>query len=250
MNKASYIQALKGHLMGKISEAELDDIISDYEGFFITGMEEGKTEEEISANLGDPKDLAELLSDSQANAAPLCYAPVYKRIPAIIIDIVVAGLPFIWFAPNTALGMYFMPNILFNMVPSLLSTVRISSHQWISSLQPFWTIAIIASALWFLLINPLCLIIFKGYTLGKRLMGIRVVSNDGNTAGILQILVREWFGKYILNALATLLPSVLVLLPSIISLVWAAVPKNKNTVHDFIAHTCVIDCSMQKEGKR
>jgi len=159
-------------------------------------------------------------------------------------------LPFVWFAPNTAIGMYFIPRVLLNMVPSLLSTVNGSSHKWISGLQPFWTIAIIASVLWFLLINPVSMIKFKGRTLGKKIMGIRVASIDGNDASAIQIFVREWFGKYFINALGSLLPSVLAVLPSIVSLVWASIPKNQNTIHDIIARTCVLDCNMQKEGER
>lgn len=249
MKKANYLQTLRENLSGKISDNELKDIISDYEGFFITGMEEGKTEEQICAELGDPLVIADSMTDTE-ETSQVCPAPVYKRIPAIIIDIVVAGLPFIWFAPNTAIGLYFMPRVLLNMVPSLLSTVNGSSHQWIAQLQPFWTIAIIASVLWFLLINPVCMIVFKGYTLGKRIMDIRVVSNDGADASAIQIFVRELFGKYVINALGSLLPSILAILPSFVSLIWASIPEKQNTLHDIIARTRVVDSKMQREEKR
>ena len=179
----------------------------------------------------------------------MCYAPVYKRIPALIIDIIIAGLPFVWFAPRTALGLYFMPQVLINMMPSLLSTVKNSSSQWISQLQPFWSIAIIASVLWFLLINPLCMLIFKGYTPGKRIMKIRVVSIDGTDANFTQLIAREWVGKYLINMLCSLLFSVLAVLPSIASLIWASVSKKHNTIHDIIAHTCVVDCPKKGLGK-
>lgn len=246
MNKDSFLKALKVSLSGKIQDKEIDDIISDYEGFFATGLEEGKTEEEVSAELGNPADIAKSLTEGEDGCLSMCYAPIYKRIPALIIDIIIAGFPFVWFAPRAAIGMYFMPQVLFNMISSLLSTVSVSSHQWISRFQPFWSIAIIASALWFFLINPLCMLIFKGYTLGKKIMNIKVVSADGSDASFIQIIEREWIGKYLMNMLGSLLPSILALLPSIASLIWASVSEKHNTIHDIIAHTCVIDCQRKK----
>lgn len=251
MKKEVYIRLLKEYLSGRIAEDELNDILTDYEGFFITGLEEGKTEDEISSELGDPKVIADSLAEGCSKKVSLCYAPVYKRIPALIIDVIVAGLPFIWFAPNTAIGSYFMPQVIYaNMIPALLSTIKCSNHSWISQIRPFWTAAIIVSALWFLLINPLCMIIFKGYTIGKRIMKIRVVSADGTKAGFIQIITRECIGKYFINMLGSLLPSILALLPSIASLIWACASKEHRTIHDSIARTCVIDCEGQKQGKR
>lgn len=250
MNKEEYLQSLKEYLSGRIDDDELKDILSDYEGFFLTGAEEGKTEEEISEELGSPKDIAFSLIEEGGKKLSLRYAPVYKRIPALIIDVIVAGLPFIWFAPNTAIGSYFMPQVMFNMIPALLSTVKCSNHTWISPIRSLWTAAIIASALWFLLINPLCMIIFKGYTLGKRIMKIRVVSADGTRANFIQIIIRECIGKYFINMLGSFLPSILVLLPSIASLIWACASKEHRTIHDAIARTCVIDCQEQDSGRR
>lgn len=250
MTKVEYLQLLKDCLSGKIHENELNDILSDYEGFFLTGMEEGRSEATISAELGNPLEIAQSLIDSADKRIVLCYAPVYKRIVAVIIDIILAGLPFVWFAPITAIGLYFMPQILFNLIPSLSSTVNGSSHQWISQLQPLWSAAIIASGLWFLLINPISMLIFKGYTVGKRIMGIRVVSIDGTTANIIQLVVREWIGKYFVNMLGSLLPSVLAVLPSVASLIWASISKQHSTIHDAIARTCVVECKYSSLKKR
>lgn len=57
MNKDEYLSDLKRHLNG-FSEAELQDILSDYREHFSIGISKGKTEEEISKELGDPKDIA------------------------------------------------------------------------------------------------------------------------------------------------------------------------------------------------
>lgn len=251
MKKETYLQSLKDYLSGRISDRELNDILSDYEGFFLTGTEEGKTEDEISEELGNPEDIARSLIEEGGKELSLCYAPVYKRIPALIIDVIVAGLPFIWFAPNTAIGSYFMPQVMSNMIPALLSTVKCSNHTWISQVRPFWIAAIIASALWFFFINPLCMIIFKGYTLGKKIMKIRVVSADGTRANPVQIIIRECIGKYFVNMLGSLIPnSIFQLLPSAVSLIWACASKEHRTIHDTIARTCVIDCQEQESGRR
>jgi uncharacterized RDD family membrane protein YckC len=94
------------------------------------------------------------------------------------------------------------------------------------------------------------LFIFKGYTLGKKIMGIKVVSIDGTDANIIQLIVREWIGKYFINMLGSLLPSVFAVLPSIVSLIWASSSKNHNTIHDTIGRTCVVDCQKKEAGKR
>ncbi|GIQ63491.1 hypothetical protein PACILC2_20590 [Paenibacillus cisolokensis] len=54
MKKSDYLAILKEHLETKISPDELEDILSDYESFFHAGMEDGKTEEQISDELGPP----------------------------------------------------------------------------------------------------------------------------------------------------------------------------------------------------
>lgn len=69
-------------------------------------------------------------------------------------------------------------------------------------------------------------------------------------ANFVQLIVREWIGKYLINMLGSMLgsilPSVLEMLPSIISLIWASVSKKHYAIHDTIAHTCVVECP----GKR
>ncbi len=57
MNKDEYIGKLT-KLLRKLPKEEREDIISDYEEHFTIGMEKGRTEEEISKALGNPKTLA------------------------------------------------------------------------------------------------------------------------------------------------------------------------------------------------
>ncbi len=57
MNKEAFIAALEQQLL-RLPKADRDDILSDYEAHFAAGLEDGKTEEEVSAALGDPSELA------------------------------------------------------------------------------------------------------------------------------------------------------------------------------------------------
>lgn len=58
MNRREYINKLSMYLQG-LPSSELQDILSDYEEHFDIGLSKGKTEEEISAELGDPKEVAD-----------------------------------------------------------------------------------------------------------------------------------------------------------------------------------------------
>lgn len=57
MNKATYLNTLNS-MLDKLPEDERKDILYDYEEHFRIGMENGKTEEEISIGLGDPRAIA------------------------------------------------------------------------------------------------------------------------------------------------------------------------------------------------
>lgn len=57
MNRTEFIQTLRNALHG-IPEEELKDILYDYEEHFQIGLSKGKTEAEISKELGNPKNIA------------------------------------------------------------------------------------------------------------------------------------------------------------------------------------------------
>ncbi|WP_438350232.1 HAAS signaling domain-containing protein [Paenibacillus sp. FA6] len=63
MNKQQFLFILQNHLT-PISEDERKDLIADYESHFIHGLQNGKTEEQIAQELGDPFELVkEILGD-------------------------------------------------------------------------------------------------------------------------------------------------------------------------------------------
>lgn len=60
MNKEQFIKQLESSLK-KLSLEERQDILQDYEEYFAIGIEKGKSEQEISASLGQPKQIAKEL---------------------------------------------------------------------------------------------------------------------------------------------------------------------------------------------
>ncbi|MDW7651893.1 MAG: DUF1700 domain-containing protein [Bacillota bacterium] len=57
MNRQEFIDTLN-RLLNQLSAADRDEIIYDYQEHFRIGLEEGKSEEQIAASLGDPKVIA------------------------------------------------------------------------------------------------------------------------------------------------------------------------------------------------
>lgn len=57
MSRKEYLDRLKAYLQG-LPLDEIQDILSDYEEHFDIGISKGKSEEEISRELGDPREIA------------------------------------------------------------------------------------------------------------------------------------------------------------------------------------------------
>ncbi len=58
MDREEFIRRCRGALVGKIPDDELDEIIADYNEHFTIGILNGRDEDELSAALGDPVELA------------------------------------------------------------------------------------------------------------------------------------------------------------------------------------------------
>jgi len=62
MNKWEYLEKLD-ELLKDLPEEDREDILSDYEEHFQIGLENGRTEEELSGALGDPKTVAKQVKE-------------------------------------------------------------------------------------------------------------------------------------------------------------------------------------------
>lgn len=60
MNKEQFLKQLNASLT-RLSLEEREDILQDYEEYFEIGMEEGKSEQEISKSLGNPRQISKEL---------------------------------------------------------------------------------------------------------------------------------------------------------------------------------------------
>ena len=65
MKKEDFLEILRDYLKKGFSQDEVNDIVRDYEEYFVDGIIEGNSEMEIISSLGSPKEIAnELLAES------------------------------------------------------------------------------------------------------------------------------------------------------------------------------------------
>jgi uncharacterized membrane protein len=74
MEKTEFMAGLQKALRWRLSRREIKEIIVDYEGFFAAGHSEGKSESQISAELGVPAAIAAELTAALRKGGKLAYA--------------------------------------------------------------------------------------------------------------------------------------------------------------------------------
>ncbi|MDV7766549.1 DUF1700 domain-containing protein [Peribacillus sp. CSMR9] len=101
MNKEQFLKQLNESLTG-LSLEEQEDILQDYEEYFTIAMEKGKTEQEISTSLGNPKHISkELLASyhlgqvEQSTSAGNVMRAVWAVIGLGFFNVVIVLGPFI-----------------------------------------------------------------------------------------------------------------------------------------------------------
>lgn len=72
MTKIEFLQQLY-NLLGVLPAEERDDIIADFEEHFSVGTSEGKSEEQICSELGDPKSCAAQYLNDEPKKADTVY---------------------------------------------------------------------------------------------------------------------------------------------------------------------------------
>ena len=69
MSRFEYLKALEEYLIRFLTRDEVNDIIRDYSEYFSIGENNGKSEQEISSDLGDPKTVArQIISELRPDA--------------------------------------------------------------------------------------------------------------------------------------------------------------------------------------
>lgn len=69
----------------------------------------------------------------------------------------------------------------------------------------------------------------KGMTPGKRLLGMRVIKEDGSNAGFFRMFIREWIGKAISGLIFSL------------GFLWILFDRDKQGWHDKLMSTYVVE---------
>jgi uncharacterized RDD family membrane protein YckC len=69
----------------------------------------------------------------------------------------------------------------------------------------------------------------KGTTPGHQMLGMRVIREDGSTAGLGTMLLREWIGKFISHLVMSL------------GFIWILIDANRQGWHDKVASTYVVE---------
>lgn len=230
MRKNEFLTELRNGLEGRVSPAELEDILNDYRELFEEGLREGKTEEAICAEMGSPAQTVKLIlaeKPSSGHAAveqgeERLYAPLYKRIAAALLDFFLSVLPLAFFG-NVAnvipIMIVWPPAPLFYAVDLPPSAGMVAAAYLCIGYYAFY--------------HSLFLLLFKGQTPGKRWMQLRVVSQDGKPPGTFQIIGRELLGRLFIN-------SITFGIGYLISMIWCLLTKEHKTIHDMIAGTRVI----------
>ena len=81
MSRYEYLKTLENHLKLSLSKNEINDILRDYGEYFTEGENQGKSEWEIIAKLGDPKEVAQqIISESHKGNEKESKTLIFARI--------------------------------------------------------------------------------------------------------------------------------------------------------------------------
>jgi Predicted membrane protein len=248
MNKKEFLNELENALYGKLSEADIREVTSDYGDIFDQGIAEGKSEEDVARELGSPARIARTIMEDGAEgteryvkkeaSVTAGLASMPKRLGAYIIDGFLLGA--------VAIGI-FMAALIPYSYHTVTSATEVSLSTNLSGAGAavmhsngffprfaFMNIVIVFILLGvFNLFTTIILWATNGYTPGKWLLGIRVVKTDGSKIGFLDAVLRELIIKCIINSL---LSGFL----NLGSFIWGCVTDEHKTAHDLAAHTRVV----------
>lgn len=270
MKQHEFLRELKENLESRMSPEELEDILSDYESFFISGREEGKSDDEISEELGSPAFLAKSLLEEHAGRETIQrnkhVSNPGRRLCAYVIDAIISVLPILLIVLIMAKS-FALPYIMFLSYPSPLPgasiylsypaytefseksssavirtyvvtesgrTKMVSENNPASgdkSRLPRYIPAILGLA-FYLLYSLVCSLLLKGQTIGKKLMGIKILKSNENPATGGTIFFREFLGKILLNSIPII---------PVISIFTILLTKEHKALHDMLADTIIAE---------
>ena len=155
MNRQEYLEKLS-KLLRKLPKEDRKDIISDYEEHFAIGLEKGRTEEEISKALGNPKNVAKQIkadhiikkAEDKPSVSGMIEAIlaamglglfnlIFVAVPVLIVAAIILTLFVAGFAMILA-GIYWVLSPLLHLI-----IPQLALPQFVSSPESFWNIAVV-----------------------------------------------------------------------------------------------------------
>ncbi len=270
MKQHEFLRELKEYLESRISPEELEDILSDYESFFVSGREEGKSDDEISEELGSPAFLAKSLLEEHTSRGKIQrnkhISNPGRRLCAYVIDAIISVLPVLVIAFIMAKS-FILPYIMFLSYPSPLpgASIYLSYPEYTDfteksvsgviktyvvtesgrmemisennpasgdkSRLPRYILAILGLA-FYLLYSLVCSLLLKGQTIGKKLMSIKILKSNENPATGGTIFYREFLGKILMNSIPII---------PVISIFTILFTKEHKALHDMLADTIIVE---------
>lgn len=264
MNRKEFLEELENALAGRIPDGDVKEILSDYHDIFTQGEADGKTDSEVSAQIGSPAKIARrILEDGETPryektsrifdriVEPDCsidttkLASMGQRLGAYVLDWLFLGvvsllLMFVLFAP-----VFFARYFSVDMIPTLIRhKVGFAEIMSIVGSSPrFFSLNIVFTVILFGVSNLFTTVILwatNGYSPGKWILRIRVVKLDGNKITFLDALLRELVLKGIANSIVSGILNV-------VSFIWGCVSEDRKTVHDLAAQTRVMKINRSSE---
>ncbi|HHW00759.1 MAG TPA: DUF1700 domain-containing protein [Clostridiaceae bacterium] len=270
MKQQEYLRELKENLESRISPEELEDILSDYESFFVSGREEGKSDDEISEELGSPAFIAKLLLEEHTGKKTIQQCKHIsnpgRRLCAYIIDAIISILPVLVIV-LTMTRAFAVPYIMFLTYPSPLPGAsiylsypaytdlseqsssgvvktyvvkengstrdvgEINSTYSVKSRLPKYILANLGLA-FYLFYSLVCSLLLKGQTIGKKLMRIKIRKSNADPATRGAIFYREFLGKILLNSIPIV---------PVISVFTILFTREHKALHDMLADTIIAE---------
>ncbi|MDX1384199.1 MAG: RDD family protein [Thermoanaerobaculia bacterium] len=151
-----------------ISEKDASRLVRDLETHFDDGAEAGESEEEIARRLGSPREIARAFLEE----VPFRYAGFWVRVVAFAADVGVAAMA----------------------VLPLWAGVGLVASTAPGDATPFLIVVAIPTFLWTLAVGLFYLPLVEhlyGKTLGKHLLGLRVLDEDGTRITLGKAFIRR-----------------------------------------------------------
>ncbi|HML37846.1 MAG TPA: RDD family protein [Bacillota bacterium] len=245
MNKKDFLNELANALEGKLPEADIREITSDYGDIFDNGAAEGKSEEDIAQEIGSPVKIARTILEDGPEKRE--YTGFQKNINEQISKITEPDrrVEIGTLAPMTRrLGAYIIDCLAIGVIVIILGFILMIplsfAHRW----GRFGFTNLLLMSLLFGVLNLFTTIFLwatNGYTPGKWLLQMRVVKINGGKVGFLDAVLRELLIKGIAN-------SILSGILNIISFLWGCLTEDHKTIHDLAAQTRVVEWDRTKRA--